>query len=104
MAKLKSVTLEDRVRYIHRVTGLQEADIKKVLDTSYLLDMNTIAEGKRILAGGYYTIYPAFRKAYSAYTPITDKPFEVPGQFMLKIRPYKKMREALKIVTDNKGK
>ena len=67
-------------------------------------DMNTIAEGKRILAGGYYTIYPAFRKAYSTYTPITDKKFEVPGQFMLKIRPYKKMREALKIVTDNKGK
>ena len=101
MAKLKTVNFQERLSYIHKTTGYSLDTIKKVLQASYLLDMNSIAEGKRVLESTYYTLYPEYRKERKVYNPVYDKEIEIKGHCVLKVKPHKKMQEALKIANKN---
>lgn len=101
MTKLDTVGMQERISYIHRVTGLEIKTIKSVLNASYLLDMNSIAEGKRVKAGSYYTMYPDYRKPHAVYSPVDSKMVNVDGHYLLKVNPLKNMKEALDILKDN---
>lgn len=101
MTKLDTVGMQERVSYIHRVTGLEIKVIKNVLNASYLLDMNSIAEGKRVKMGSYYTLYPNYRRPHDVYSPVHGQKVSVDGHYLLKVSPLKNMKEALAILEDN---
>lgn len=104
MSNVKAVGTQERIRYIHRVTGINSSVIKQVLDASYLLDMNSIAEGKRVRVGTYYTIYPFFKREHDVHNPVTNDTVTIKDHYLLKISPHKKMQEALDIATSNLNK
>lgn len=104
MSKLKAVGMQERISYIHRVTGVDLKTIRKVLDTSYLLDMNSIAGGRSVLQGSYYTLYPEYRRERNSYSPYYKKDIQIPSHYLLKVRPHKKMREALEFAKENHNK
>lgn len=100
--KRKVVGINQRVKYIHQVTGIKRDTIKEVLHASNLLDINSIAEGKQIYIDSAYSLKPKFRKAYRVYSPATDKIVTVPAQYILKVKTHSKMQEALDILLDSK--
>ena len=99
MSNAKAVGTQERIRYIHRVTGINSSVIKQVL-----LDMNSIAEGKRVRVGTYYTIYPFFKREHDVHNPVTNDTVTIKDHYLLKISPHKKMQEALDIATSNLNK
>jgi nucleoid DNA-binding protein len=97
----KAVGNQERISYIHRVTGIKSDIIKKVLDASYLLDMNSIAEGKRVKFGSYYTIYPEYRKKHSSFSPYHNKIVTISEHWLLRVSTHKRMQEALNILKES---
>lgn len=101
MTKRATVAMQERIQYIHRVTGIKNDVIKSVLNANYLAEMTAIAEGKGVIAGSYYTIYPDYRKPRNSYNPIKDEYKQIDGHNLLKIIPYQRMREALTILDES---
>lgn len=99
MAKLKTATTIDRIRYIGRMTGMKQDAIKKVLDASYLFDANSIAEGKRVVCGNFYSLYPKFVKEHTKYNPLLGKNGTIKEHTTLKASSFSGMKDALDIAT-----
>ena len=86
---------EDLIRKVARKTWMSEATVKNMLDSTFRIITNSLANGEEVSIKGFGKFEPKVRAPRTGRNPHTDTPVPIPRRVVPVFTPSQAMKSAV---------